>query len=370
MKRILFLTLTILATQFAFANGGKKEFTKKINESFSVGSTPHLEVDSRFGQIKLIKGMPGKIVVDVLMTVSAKNQERADKVFDSIVLDIAKTTDGVRAETTTGNKDSWIDSWSFSWGGDEDNFSVDYTIQIPENTSLEIMNQHGDVIVETDVTRAEFELQFGDLTAENFSDKLILEIAHGSADVQSLTDASVEVNFGDFNCTTVNDLVIESQHSDVSVNKANDIKAESGFGDYTIGEVNSMLNDGSHSDIEINTVGTFVAESSFTYYTIANVNRSFKIENEHGDIKIMELGNTFGTGFIETSFGDVYLTTDNNLKLDITGTFMSAKLSSDFELKTKIIEDHDTDIKGTFSGGSGDMGTLTVNVEHGTFKIK
>jgi len=370
MKKIILLTLTILAAQYAFANGGKKDFTKKIHESYAVGSMPHLEVENSFGFVKLVKGGSGKIVVDVLIKVAAKNQERADKLFETIDVQLTETTAGVRAETTTGGKESWLDSWSFSWRSNDDNFSVDYTITIPENTSIDIENQHGDVIIQTDVTNADIDLQFGDLIAESFTDVLELNIAHGSVEVQNLTDATVEVNFGDFNCIQVHNLTIESQHSDVVVKTANDITADAGFGDYTIGNVRSMVNEGSHSDIEINTVSTLVAESSFTYYTIANINESFKIENEHGDTKIKELGDSFQTGFVESSFGDVDITTDNNLELDITGTFMSAKLPENFEIKTKIIEDHDTDIKGTYRGGSGKMGKLTVNLEHGSLRIK
>ncbi len=370
MKNFILITLTVLATQFSFANDAKKEFTKELNESFSVGASPTLEVDSQFGDINIIQGNSGEIEVDVVITVSAKNQAKADKIFESIRVDMNKTARGVRAETSTGEREGVFDSWFFSWGDDGDNFAVDYTIKVPQNTNIEIVNQHGDVALKTDVAKANIELQFGDLTGVNISDKLILEIAHGSAELQNLADALVEVGFGDFVCTSVNDLIIESQHSDVTIQTAREIKSDSGFGDYTLGTVETIENEGSHSDIEIQYVGSLRAESSFTYYTIEEVENSFHIENEHGDTKIKELGNDFTDGFVESSFGDINMTTDNNLELDISGTFMSAKLPNSFDVKTKIIEDHDTDIKGTLRGGSGKMGKLKVQLEHGSLKIR
>jgi len=370
MKKVILVTLAILATIGSYANDAKKEFTKTMNKSFSVSNNPNLQVDNSFGEVKLVKGTSGSIEVDVLITVSAKNQEKADKAFDKIHVRLDKTMNGVRANTEIGNRDSWFDSWSFSWSSDDNNFSVDYTIRVPENTSIELANQHGDIVIETNVAKAEIDLQFGDLTALNFQKNLDLELAHGGAKLEDLKNADVEVNFGDFKCNSVDDLIIRTQHSDVYVTSANDIKAETGFGDYVIGTVNSLYNDGSHSDFEITSVGEISAESSFTYYTLENVNTSFNIENEHGDVKIKELSDNFKQGYVETSFGDVSIITDNYIDLTIEGSFVSTSLPKNFEIKTKIIEDHDTDINGKFNAGSGTMGKIKIDLEHGSFKIK
>ncbi len=370
MKKLILITLAILATQFSYANGGKKDFTKEINKSFSVGNSPNLEIDNHFGDIKIIRGTQGKIEINVLITVSAKNQAKADKLFESIHVNLEETLTSVKGITNIGKRGTLFDSWSFSWSSDDDNFSVDYIITVPENTNVELANQHGDIMIQTDVAKADIDLQFGDLEVENITGKLDLEIAHGDAKISSLVDADVEVNFGNFICTSVNDLVIDSQHSDVTVTTARDMKIDSGFGDYTIGTVESLLNDGSHSDFEISTVGAIIAESSFTSYVIENIMTSFHIENEHGGTKIKELDAGFKDGYVESSFGDINISTDNYLDLTITGTFMTANLPSNFDIKTKIIEDHDTDIKGTLNTGAGTMGTVKIDLEHGSFRIK
>src|SRR5437763_1621081 len=94
------LSIILLSTLMCFQLQASDEYTKKISKSYDVNKDATLSVKNKFGKVHCENWDKNTISIDVTITVTASNQEKANKYFDKIRIDITGSNSLVTAVTS------------------------------------------------------------------------------------------------------------------------------------------------------------------------------------------------------------------------------------------------------------------------------
>jgi len=265
MKKILLFSLF-----FLLFFGVNAQIDEKIKRSFETASSPELSVKNSFGDITIKKHH--KKIIDVLVEINVVPRKSRDyeKVKDKVRIQIDESGD--RLELTTINDLKGIST---------EHLEIDYTISIPENTSLKIRNQFGDVWIEGTAGNVYARVQHGDFYCGDIEGKnSSVEVQFGELRLESITDAELEIQHGDFRAYKLKNVDFEVQFSDAEVDHLEgDVAIDVQHSDLTIGTVGIGLSkldiDAQFSDIEIESglwTGFLIElEGSFTNFSFPPV---------------------------------------------------------------------------------------------------
>jgi len=81
---IIFATLILSFQLFAV----KEEYTKKISKSFDVNKDALLVINNKFGKVHCENWDKNNISIEVIITIEASNEEKANKYFDDVDISI------------------------------------------------------------------------------------------------------------------------------------------------------------------------------------------------------------------------------------------------------------------------------------------
>jgi hypothetical protein len=220
MKTILSISLFLL-----LFIGVNAQIDQKVERSFKKGSNPELSIKNSFGDIKINTHNSEIIEVLVEINVVPSNKRNYEKVRDKVRIDVKEI--GNRVELITISDLDGIST---------EEMSIDYTVLIPENTLIEVVNQFGDVWIEGTGSKvnarvqhgdmyagvvkgkdSQIKIQFGDLRLESVQ-KAELDIQHGDLRAENLTDVKLDLQFSDARINELNgELIVKSQHSDLKI---------------------------------------------------------------------------------------------------------------------------------------------------------
>jgi hypothetical protein len=218
-------TYTILIVCFLFNLAASAQIDEKVKRTFETSTAPQLSIDNSFGDITIKKHKQSIIDVLIEINVVPKKSRDYDKVKDKVHIEINEVGD--RVELTTVNDLN---------GMSTEELEIDYTVSIPENTSLEIRNQFGDVWIEGTEGKVYARVQHGDFFCGNVG---------GS-------ENSIKVQFGELRLQSMKDAELETQHGDFRASRLQNVEVEIQFGDAEIDEIDGELDiDIQHSDLSI-----------------------------------------------------------------------------------------------------------------------
>lgn len=218
---------------FLLILGVSAQIDERVEKSFKLGNAPELSIKNSFGDIKINTHSSGMIEVLVEINVVPSSKRNYDKVRDKVRIDIKEIGNRVELRTISD-----LDGIS------TEEMSIDYTVLIPENTSLEINNQFGDVWIEGTEGNLNAKVQHGDLFAGEVKGK----------------DSAIKLQFGDLRLETMQSAEIDIQHGDFRAETLADIELDIQFSDSRITSMNGQLiAKVQHSDIKIENVSNNVS---------------------------------------------------------------------------------------------------------------
>ncbi|MEZ5195016.1 MAG: hypothetical protein R2764_01040 [Bacteroidales bacterium] len=282
MKTIkLSLVITLLGF-FALQLSAGEEFTKKISKSFDVSKDAVLSVKNKFGKVNCINWDKNSISIEVTITVEASNQEKANKYFNGIDIAINGSSDRVTAVTTMEGK---------AFDSNNNEFSIDYMINMPKSISVEIDNKFGDILLDEVQGPAKIDLGYGTLNAKRLvgdANKLSIKFSEGF--IGYVKTADLELQYSELEIEEVNDMVADSKFSELQLGKVDVLTLETSYDDDFIGSVRDLDVEADFSDVEIRSLSErLIAEFDYGDLKVKDVDKSFKLielSNSFSDAKI------------------------------------------------------------------------------------
>jgi hypothetical protein len=342
---VKFLTLTII-TFFITSNIiSAEEKTKEYHEKWLVSEVNSLEINNRFGEVKVVNEGGSEITIDVEITVEAVSESAADKFLDLIEVNFSKSGSTVKAETTIDN--------GFK---SQKKFSIDYKINIPPDKNLKISNQYGNTLVNKLNANGNFNIKYGGFSANDLqkpeNGTMKLELAYGNASIDEANDLDVDVSYSPVSIDNIQKLNLVSKYSQMSIDEAGTIVADSKYDQFTIDKIESLS-----------------CETKYSHIDIDNLASSLKVEAGYGSVKVGEVSPGFKSISITNSYGQIALGMEEaSYSIDASCEYCGISYPESEFQGNKMKDNNTREINGKVGTGNG--GQIVIKSRYGDIKLK
>jgi len=339
--------LTILFCLAFFITSAGVEKTKDYHESWPASGVESLKVSNKFGEVRINNEGGSEVTIDVLVTVEAGNERKAEDLLDQIEVNIRKSGSTVIAETEIENDFNSRMA-----------FSIDYTINIPSDKNLDISNKFGNTIVNELNAKGTFDIKYGNLTANKLVDpgqgEINLTLGYGKATVETLSDAFIEIKYSSIDVTEAGILDVESKYSKLAIDELEAVEGESKYDTYNLEEVGSVK-----------------FTTKYTHLNIEELKKMLRVDSGYGSIKVEEVSEDFESIYIENSYGAVRLGISDDASYDVDASCDYCDIdynSRDFT-GNRMSENHTETIDGKIGDGPS-TAKVTVKSRYGGIKLR
>jgi DUF4097 and DUF4098 domain-containing protein YvlB len=289
--------------------------------SFTADGATELVLDSRFGDVEVTGGQGNEIIVKAHKTAWDSSQARADAAVKEMPIEVKQEGNKITVNYLPPLQGTVI--------GSSRTNTVDFSIQVPENTSVQATVKFGEVTL-TDVSgEANLDTQFGGVTVSGLKGGLQANANNGDVRAQRIQagqqDIKLESNFGDLNLEQASAANVDAQTSNGKVT-FNDVEASgyaklsSQFGDiqFMKGRAASLDAGNDNGTVileEIVLEGALTAHSRFGDVTVRQVTATgYTLTSGNGDIS---LSGAQGAVKANTEFGRITIREAQNVTLDL-----------------------------------------------------
>ncbi|MFN8291146.1 MAG: hypothetical protein U0U70_12895 [Chitinophagaceae bacterium] len=154
-----------------------------------------LNIDNSFGDVNLTVG-GSEIKVDIHIEVSATDADLAQRIFDNIDVTDSREGNQVKFRTNTNKNDKGN---NYNCKNCSSNMRIDYTVQVPAGTPLNIDNSFGSIKLPDYTGEADLTSKFGSLTTGTLAKTKNIHVEFGKADIKSTGDADYTFKFSTIN---------------------------------------------------------------------------------------------------------------------------------------------------------------------------
>jgi DUF4097 and DUF4098 domain-containing protein YvlB len=431
MKRPVVITLLVVALVLVcvgigsvvyFANGFQTNnpFDRNNIASFleenktlkvDVEKPVTLKVDDAAGQVTVVGGDVETVQVQAFKTAYDSTQARADEEVKTVKYTIEQSGNSITVKYEIPKSMNIRNNIN----------TVDFTITVPNETSVDVDTSFGEVNVSDTKGSVSISNDFGDVTVTNIEGALTVDSSSGEITTTSIkaTGAQVDLHtdFGAVSLEKVNAKNVTAQSNSGTI-KLTDVRAtgaiftKSDFGDikYENGSAASLeidtnsgrvtltklkiskeikvTNDFGEIELEHAMAGSYDLHTNSGSVTVDGAKGKLKAHTDFGNIVIInaeatvldletnsgnvEFTGSLGTGshVVHSDFGgiDLNLPADTALNVDLKTDF--GKIKSDLPITVTLNESGDSEksqIVGAINGG-GDQ--LTVQTNSGNINIK
>jgi len=337
---LLILVLALSAGQIVLA----AEKTKKYHESWAASGVETLNISNKFGEIRFKNEGGTEITIDVVVTVEASSENKANELLDKIDVDFSKSGNTVKAVTSIEN------NFNSNRG-----FSIDYVINVPSDKNLVVANKYGNTVVNKLNANGDFNIQYGNINANELvapaNGKMDVRLAYGKGNIETAGNIKIDISYSNISLGTINDLHLESKYSTVEFDKARIVNIQSKYDKFNFGRVKSVTANTKYSNLKID-------------YLAANL----KIETGYGGIRVNEIASDFESISITNSYGQISLGLNNaSYTVDANCEYCGISYPQERFKGNRMKENNRYELNGKVGTTGG--GTIMIRSRYGEIKL-
>ena len=281
MKIQIAMKMRVLICSLVFASamwlnpvtyGQTYEKSRTVTETFKVWPDTEIEVNNKYGTIHLIHWDKDSVRFEIELMVRGSKESRVDKSFDFIEFDFKPSKFYVIAQTLfSGKSGFWSDVSDITSSVFNSNTKtkIDYTIYLPEDASLKILNKYGNVYTTNHSGRLHIELSNGDLKAHHLSGRTNITNEFGNVNIKQIDDGSLNINYGELEIENAGNLSVESKSSK-----------------FFIDEVADLYLNSRRDKFSIKKAGSIHGVTNFTGIKVDELDQKINLTTKYGDVDI------------------------------------------------------------------------------------
>lgn len=332
-----------------FAQKSEKQFRR----NFTVESKPQLQIRNEFGNIELKNWDRNEIAFFIEITVEGGSEERTAAFLEAIEIVFSENPNGISAITKVPKQNtSWWKS-VFNFTKKNLNFNINYTVQLPKSTSVDLHNEFGDILIDTLEGNAFLQCEFGNLTVgrlENEKNTIHLEFSSKS-EIDHWNGGNIRAEFSNLSLGYAKQLDLKAEYSNTNIDRVQTLFIENEYGSLDAKEVNRLT-----------------GKAEFSKTKIDRVNGAIDLELEFGKFKVNEIQPPTQKVVLDTEFTGIQLGIDPlwEFSFDVFTEFtrLNTNLPLNYTMKRK--EDNEHFYQGTHLKGSN---LLQIKAEFGNLKL-
>ena len=309
---------------------------KNINKSFNVESDALLQTSNSYGNINVYLWDENKISIQVTIKVSGNNEKKVIEKLNSIDVTFDASTSKVSAATTFENS-----NWK---NGNNMNYEINYTIKIPKNGNVALVNKYGNITIEklngtSNITCKYGNLNLGDL--KNKSNNITLSYSSDSA------------------IGSIDKLNINSQYSQVEIQNVNQINSDGNYNDFTFQNVGLLVINSNYTKINSKSIQKFNCEGNYLTLKLGDIGPSIDINSNYSSITFNATSKTKNIS-INANYTNskIVFPSDYSFDFDINLKFGEFKN----QLELKYFEKSKKNNSKSFNGYHVSQGKAKINV--------
>ena len=249
MKRTLrssLLTVAVAMIAVAVSASPRSDFDKKIVEQFPITADGDVEVSNKYGNVSVETWSENQVKFEVTITVDARDQGKANEIFERINVKFANTSSLVRATTEISTAKSWK-RWM---GNNSDKFKISYRVWLPASVSVGLENKYGDIAMSSITGDCRIDLRYGNMSIEDVGGEASIEMAFAKGTFGSAGKTSLDLKYSKLRCNTLGDVNANTKYSTLEAEKTGVLQSNTGYDNYKIKEVSSFTNVGKYDDFD------------------------------------------------------------------------------------------------------------------------
>jgi len=318
-----------------------QDFTKSYNGTYDVDKGAVLVIKNKFGYVQCQTWDQSSVSIAVTVKVDASSQEKANKVFDKITVDLSGTRTRVQGITTMENVNNA-------------DFSINYDIRMPKWITLDLDNKFGDIYIgEVDGT-AKINLEYGSLEADSFNAPADITLKFSDAETGYIKSGSLNIEYSEWDAEGAGDLKVRSRFSEVNIEKMANLNLDSQY-----------------DEITVEYAGNVIAINRFSEMDFSSINGDFEFDTEYGDIDVEYISPSFKNGKVRNSFAGVDLKFDPKAAMNINAELQFGDLrypKANASLNHEVVGYTTNIYKGKI--GTSPVSQLTINSKHADVTIE
>ena len=330
------------------SNSFGTEYTKTTSKSFDVKPGVLLDIRTEFAEVKAHNWDKQKISIEATITVDASSQAKANDRFERIKLEIDGSKDLVSIISS-------IESSFF--GKSNNNISIDFLIYYPADCQLKLNMEFGSAFFENIEGATNIDMEYGNFNANNLggTDNQI-EISFGKFQVSKLNEANIEIDYGGCEIEEAKTLHLRTSFSgNVNLEKVGDLMLKSAYDKVSIGEAKSII-----------------GSLEFSGFKLEHLGESLKMKTAYGSFKVYSIAPDFELIDLNSEFCSLKLYVDENSNFTF---YTDVELGSFNYPKSHVtITDYQKDItelsvEGYFGSKEKAKGIMRLSVENASANI-
>lgn len=294
MKKVKFnVSLVLLLVLANAAFGFPEKLNKKLHHDFDVKKGSELVIRNKFGKVDVQNWDQQKVSIDVVITVDYANREKAEKLLSYI--DVEFSTDGNKLQAITQIDDRFNRIRNNGWRSDGKEFSIDYTVKMPSDLTLDLLNKYGDIFINKLSGQTRIEVKYGNLkinklTRGNTDPMATVVLGYSNGTIEEANWLKVKMKYSKLEFTRAKALLVNSAYSKLYIDKVSSIVADSKYDTYRVGTAQNFVVEGAYSNYKFEFIGNkLILDTRYTGTTVQKVDANFakiSIDNEYGGIKL------------------------------------------------------------------------------------
>lgn len=367
--------LTALPAVYADPDdGGKKEFTKRLKQSYATSPRADVMLANRHGKIDVITWDKAEVKIDVTITVKAKTEAIAQKVFDRITVEFDKKGNTVSAATVIQHRKDNDNTWwnGSSKGQHSQDYTIDYRVMMPSTNNLDVYNKYGDVVIPDLRGDLKASIKYGNITGSDVKGETDLTLGHGKARFANLQNVSGDVRYGHLTFDQALTVDLKSKHSVYRFERAKEIFADTKYDEFHVAAVSTLHSKGKYDEFHLGVVDKLTAQSQYSTYEVARLADDLDMNLRYGHFRVAEVVPTLASFDFEGDYTQVVLGMSESASFDLDAEITYGDMDAPRALRptqAKQVGFSTNTYKGRMGKGNHD-GKMKVRMKYGSLKIK
>ena len=281
-----------------------------------------------------------------MITVTARNQEDADRQFEQISIDFTNSASAVSAVTNFDGRR----------GGGKGVTSIDYSINLPVTVNLDVTNK------------------FGDIYLNELQGKCKVNLGYGNFDANKLlnSDNLIDIKFSKASVNWMKGTVAYLKYSEMKVGYSGSMLLDTKFSDLNAEKIIVLKFNFEGGRMSIDNCSAIEGKSKFSDLDIRYVEQSLVLDIQYGSCNVREMPATFSTVNIRNKYGNVSVDLDaaSNYSLEADLKFCDIEYPSDqARFSFRSVKNNEKSLKGVIGKGEAPTGKVIVKSEFGNVSL-
>ena len=353
----------LLGISLTFADG-KTEYTKRVKREFPISMEGQVELLNKYGNVNIKASNNPNVLIDILVTVDAKSEARANEIFERITFQFSNSDDYVKAATKIDTEKKGLWNWTES----KAEFKIDYNVSMPQTCALNLINKYGDAFVPVMDADVVMDIKYGNFRLEGTGGMANITLGYGNGTVLQSSVVKGDIKYSKFRVKQCEELDIITKYSKVTLEELEDAKINSKYDTYVIGRVQELFCEGKYDNYSVDFVESISAYAKYSDYNIDDLRSEADMHLEYGDVRIDNVSSTFSQINLDGRYTSFKLDVEpgTNYQLEAYGEYAGVKYPEDLNVSYEKEKGSYHEVKG----GTGSAGrVIKANLKYGGLKI-